>query len=396
MGKRKASKHSARVTAGRSRRLLAAVLCGALVFVASGSLMTSMTSATRLLISLAAALGVFVVLKLAQRRPVSKKAEAGAAVVEAPLVEAALEAPETTQDPDVIADLDADSDPALDGDAEVVAEGDDAPEAVAEVDDAPELHEEPAVIVAEQHEDDVISPLNEVWQQVLAEDPSEDLADEATLEDPSRELVEDRPANGHGDLVSAAALDVARAEAEQQSLQRIRATVRGIGVRTGDDPAAVDVLARVVAAVDRLMGPDEFARPALGETGPLLAEALPAYPQPPAAYAEQVPTDTISMPALPSMSTMSTTPAAPALSTMPAMPDVSAMQRMDDPATLPAAPGPTMPMTSFPDEATATAETQSWDVVEAPEPEVVLPIPASPPRATHAPRGRRLRRHPVS
>ena len=93
------------------------------------------------------------------------------------------------------------------------------------------------------------------------------------------------------DLVPISSLIEARAEAERVSLQRIQATVRGLSVRTGDDPVAVDVLARVVAAVDRLMVTESFERPVLSETGPLLA-AVASAPQadaPPAREATPLP-----------------------------------------------------------------------------------------------------------
>lgn len=55
-----------------------------------------------------------------------------------------------------------------------------------------------------------------------------------------------------------------RKEAVDELHRRIRSTVHGLGVRMEDDPAAVLVLARVEAAVNRLMPPAaQFVRPTL-------------------------------------------------------------------------------------------------------------------------------------
>lgn len=55
-----------------------------------------------------------------------------------------------------------------------------------------------------------------------------------------------------------------RDEAVAEFHRRIRATVRGLAARMEDDPTAVHVLARVEAAVNRLMVPDApFVRPTL-------------------------------------------------------------------------------------------------------------------------------------
>lgn len=58
--------------------------------------------------------------------------------------------------------------------------------------------------------------------------------------------------------------EVLRDEAVAELHRRIRATVRGLAVRMEDDPTAVQVLARVEAAVSRLMVPTApFVRPTL-------------------------------------------------------------------------------------------------------------------------------------
>jgi hypothetical protein len=172
------------------------------------------------------------------------------------------------------------------------------------------------------------------------------------------------------DLVPISSLHEARADAERQSLQWLRATVRGIGVRAGDDPAAVDVLARVVAAVDRLMVSDSsFARPALSETGPLLAAAA-AAPQDAALPPQEA------------------TP----------LPTVPTMRPSDMPVTELSAPG--LAATAIADQSPAPAPTTTThsrpiDAVVVEDPELVLPIPA-PPKPLPAPRGRRLRRNSVA
>jgi hypothetical protein len=169
------------------------------------------------------------------------------------------------------------------------------------------------------------------------------------------------------DLVPLSSLYEARAQAEQESLRRIQATVRGLGVRTGDDPVAVDVLARVVAAVDRLMAPDSFARPALSDTGSLLA----------AAAAEPLPAAPPARPATP-------------------LPAVPAMRPSDMPVTELSATQ--LPPAAVPDERPVpapTPQTQPIEAVVVDDAELVLPIPA-PPKPQPAPRGRRLRRSSVA
>jgi hypothetical protein len=167
------------------------------------------------------------------------------------------------------------------------------------------------------------------------------------------------------DLVPISSLHEARAEAERVSLQRMQATVRGLSVRTGDDPVAVDVLARVVAAVDRLMAPDTFARPALSETAPLLAAAARATPLPAPSDAEATPS-----------------------------PAVPAMRPSDMPVT--ELTTRQLPVVEELDEAPAPmTETQPIEaIVVEDDPDLVLPIPA-PPKPQPAPRGRRLRRNSV-
>jgi hypothetical protein len=169
------------------------------------------------------------------------------------------------------------------------------------------------------------------------------------------------------DLVPISSLIEARAEAERVSLQRIQATVRGLSVRTGDDPVAVDVLARVVAAVDRLMVPESFERPVLSETGPLLAE-IAAAPQ----AAAPPPQEATPLPAVPAMrpSDMPVTEL-----TTKALSEAAIAEELPDEAPEP--------------------ETQPIDAVVVDDPDLVLPIPA-PPRPQPAPRGRRLRRNSVA
>jgi hypothetical protein len=145
------------------------------------------------------------------------------------------------------------------------------------------------------------------------------------------------------DRVPVSAVDEARQHAVEQSLQRIRATVRGLGVRTGENPVAADVLARVVAAVDRLVAAEDLARPALPEPGDVPVDALGAV----AGNAE------------------------PASS---------------DPAEAAPSAGPTGGRTPV----AGAVSTAAWSTPDGEEREVVLPVPA-PPRA---PQGRRGRRRP--
>jgi hypothetical protein len=203
---------------------------------------------------------------------------------------------------------------------------------------------------------------NELEQDKLV---AADLTPEPADEDPVDEgaLVPDVVTH---DLVPISSLHEARAQAERVSLQRIQATVRGLSVRTGDDPVAVDVLARVVAAVDRLMAPDTFARPALSETAPLLAAAAAATPLPASSDSEATPS-----------------------------PAVPAMRPSDMPVT--ELTTTQLPVVEVPDEAPAPmTETQPIEaVVVEDDPDLVLPIPA-PPKPQPAPRGRRLRRNSVA
>jgi hypothetical protein len=203
---------------------------------------------------------------------------------------------------------------------------------------------------------------NELEQDQLV---AADLTPEPADEDPVDEgaLVPDVVTH---DLVPISSLHEARAQAERVSLQRIQATVRGLSVRTGDDPVAVDVLARVVAAVDRLMAPDTFARPALSETAPLLAAAAAATPLPASSDSEATPS-----------------------------PAVPAMRPSDMPVT--ELTTTQLPVVEVPDEAPAPmTETQPIEaIVVEDDPDLVLPIPA-PPKPQPAPRGRRLRRNSVA
>ena len=139
-------------------------------------------------------------------------------------------------------------------------------------------------------------------------------------------------------------------------------------MRTGDDPVAVDVLARVVAAVDRLMVSESFERPVLSETGPLLAAVAccpsggrPARPGGDAAAcrARHAPLG-------------------------------HAGDGADDQRRCPRQRS----RKSRPEEA-PEPETQPIDAVVVDDPDLVLPIPA-PPRPQPAPRGRRLRRNSVA
>jgi hypothetical protein len=221
--------------------------------------------------------------------------------------------------------------------------------------------------------------LEQLIQQAMAEElanaQSQDDSDEVS-EVPEDQALELAHAHAAGvvlpdlvmhDLVPISSLIEARAEAERVSLQRIQATVRGLSVRTGDDPVAVDVLARVVAAVDRLMVPESFERPVLSETGPLLAE-IAAAPQ----AAAPPPQEATPLPAVPAMrpSDMPVTEL-----TTKALSEAAIAEELPEEAPEP--------------------ETQPIDAVVVDDPDLVLPIPA-PPRPQPAPRGRRLRRNSVA
>lgn len=374
MGKRPTSKHVASARAGAHlRRLLVAVLCGALVFALSGLLPWSPTEATRLLLALEATVVVYAGLVLVRiGRAKGGRRRAGA-----------LEDPDASFDDGALA---------IFGDVEDVEDVDTA-EHVEAAEDA-ETTEEGATAeddAAEDTRDESADPLTEpelppvparLLEQLVQRAMAEELA-AAAAQDRSEELLTDlapEPVDAQWpdagvvvpevvmhDLVPISSLYEARAEAEAQSLQRIRATVRGIGVRTGDDPVAVDVLARVVAAVDRLMVSDSsFERPALSETGPLLTAAgAPQQAAPPAQEA------------------------------MP-LPAVPTMRASDMPVTELSASG--LPGGRAHEEAPApalTADTRPLDAVVVEDPELVLPIPA-PPRPQPAPRARRLRRNSVA
>ena len=97
MGKRRASKHSAvaeHSTGGRLRRLLLAVLVGALAFVGSGALLESATVMTRVLIAVGSVLVVFTMVALAKVRRGGKSAGRRRAVAAATAVEAPVEVSE--------------------------------------------------------------------------------------------------------------------------------------------------------------------------------------------------------------------------------------------------------------------------------------------------------------
>ncbi|MET1062613.1 MAG: hypothetical protein ABWX71_06930, partial [Aeromicrobium sp.] len=219
--------------------------------------------------------------------------------------------------------------------------------------------------------------LEQLIRQAMAEELANAQAqDESEDEAPEDQALELAHAQAAGvalpdmvmhDLVPISSLIEARAEAERLSLQRIQATVRGLSVRTGDDPVAVDVLARVVAAVDRLMVTESFERPVLSETGPLLA-AIASAPQ---------------------------ADAPPAREATP-LPAVPAMRPSDMPVTelTTNALSEAAIAEDLPEEA-PEPETQPIDAVVVDDPDLVLPIPA-PPRPQPAPRGRRLRRHSVA
>lgn len=152
-----------------------------------------------------------------------------------------------------------------------------------------------------------------------------------------------------------------RDEVTREVLHRVRCTVRGLGVRMEGDPVAVDILARVDAAVDRLAATGLFERPTLSEpdhTLPLLdgvavPQAFESSPIVDAVQVETTPVETV----------------APMAST-PAM---------------------RMPL-EVPDEEPVEPAVTTPAAAAADEPEVVLPVPPSPP-APEVHRGRRwLRR----
>ena len=414
MGKRSTSKHAAtaRAAGARLRRLLVAAVCGGLMFVLSG-LLLSTTEATRLRLALGAVVVVYAGLALAKvRRAKGGRRRALPAVPVAEDEELAkpslfgdegLEIFGHVQDTDeLVGDVEkveqvqpVDDVGALDlvGDIETVDlvdlieeiesielddDGHGAEVAYgAEVADHAEQaqdEDEPADQAAEAELPPIPARLLEqLMQQAMAEEQ----LSAALVPEAAEAVAAQRTDAGvmvsdviTHDLVPISSLHAARAEAEQQSLQRLRATVRGIGTRTGDDPVAVDVLARVVAAVDRLMVSDSsFARPALSETGPLLAAAAAAAPQ---------------------EATLPSREATP-------LPAVPTMRPSDMPVTELSAP--VLPDQAIPDEmpalATLTTDTQLIDAVVVEDPELVLPIPA-PPKPPPAPRGRRLKRHSVA
>jgi hypothetical protein len=241
----------------------------------------------------------------------------------------------------------------------------------------PSLVDEDADVTSDDAPEAPVLFLEQLIQQAMAEE----LASAQSQDESEDDVSDDRtPEPAHTqdtgvvvpdaithDLVPISSLIEARAEAERVSLQRIQATVRGLSVRTGDDPVAVDVLARVVAAVDRLMVPESFERPVLSETGPLYA-AVAAAPEPAAPPAQEA------------------TP----------LPAVPAMRPSDMPVTeLTTQALPEAEIAEAPPEEAPAAETQPIDAVVVDDPDLVLPIPA-PPRPQPAPRGRRLRRNSVA
>jgi hypothetical protein len=417
MGKRSTSKHAAsarRVAAARLRRLLVAAVCGGLVFAVSGYVLEAATMVTRVLIAAVVTLVGYTGLALAKARPGGAPAGRRRAIAAAPVVE----------EPDVAEDAEpsfVDAEPSfVDADVEVIEDTEpwlfagedvdpslvdehteaieyavDAEPSFVDVDAGLSLFDtdeeiiedaEPSFVDADTEvveEDETphapVLFLEQLIQQAMAEElanaqshaESED--EDEVSEDQALEL-----AHAHAagvvlpdlvmhDLVPISSLIEARAEAERVSLQRIQATVRGLSVRTGDDPVAVDVLARVVAAVDRLMVPESFERPVLSETGPLLAE-IAAAPQ----AAAPPPQEATPLPAVPAMrpSDMPVTEL-----TTKALSEAAIAEELPEEAPEP--------------------ETQPIDAVVVDDPDLVLPIPA-PPRPQPAPRGRRLRRNSVA
>jgi hypothetical protein len=410
MGKRSTSKHAAsarRVAAARLRRLLVAAVCGGLVFAVSGYVLEAATMVTRVLIAAVVTLVGYTGLALAKARPGGapagrRRAIAAAPVVEEPDVAEPAEPSFVDADVEVIEDAEPwlfageDVDPSLvDEHTEAIEYAVDAEPSFVDVDAGLSLFDadneviedaEPSFVDADTDVTEVVEEdetphapvlfLEQLIQQAMAEElanaQSQDESDEVS-EDQALEL-----AHAHAagvvlpdlvmhDLVPISSLIEARAEAERVSLQRIQATVRGLSVRTGDDPVAVDVLARVVAAVDRLMVPESFERPVLSETGPLLAE-IAAAPQ----AAAPPPQEATPLPAVPAMrpSDMPVTEL-----TTKALSEAAIAEELPEEAPEP--------------------ETQPIDAVVVDDPDLVLPIPA-PPRPQPAPRGRRLRRNSVA
>jgi hypothetical protein len=388
MGKRSTSKHAAsarRVAAARLRRLLVAAVCGGLVFAVSGYVLEAATMVTRVLIAAVVTLVGYTGLALAKARPGGAPAGRRRAIAAAPVVEE----PDVAEDAEpsfVDADVE-DVEPSL-VDADVEPSFVDVDAGLSLFDTDGEIIEdaEPSFVDADAEVTEVVEEdetphapvlfLEQLIQQAMAEElanpQSQDESDEVS-EDQALEL-----AHAHAagvvlpdlvmhDLVPISSLIEARAEAERVSLQRIQATVRGLSVRTGDDPVAVDVLARVVAAVDRLMVPESFERPVLSETGPLLAE-IAAAPQ----AAAPPPQEATPLPAVPAMrpSDMPVTEL-----TTKALSEAAIAEELPEEAPEP--------------------ETQPIDAVVVDDPDLVLPIPA-PPRPQPAPRGRRLRRNSVA
>jgi hypothetical protein len=428
MGKRSTSKHAAsarRVAAARLRRLLVAAVCGGLVFAVSGYVLEAATMVTRVLIAAVVTLVGYTGLALAKARPGGapagrRRAIAAAPAVEEPdvaedaepsFVDADVEVIEDTEpwlfagedvDPSVVDEYLEDVEPSpvdagverslFDEHIEVVEYAVDAEPSFVDVDAGLSLFDadneviedaEPSIVdadtdVTEDVEEDEtphapVLFLEQLIQQAMAEELTNAQSQDEVSEDQALEL-----AHAHAagvvlpdlvmhDLVPISSLIEARAEAERVSLQRIQATVRGLSVRTGDDPVAVDVLARVVAAVDRLMVPESFERPVLSETGPLLAE-IAAAPQ----AAAPPPQEATPLPAVPAMrpSDMPVTEL-----TTKALSEAAIAEELPEEAPEP--------------------ETQPIDAVVVDDPDLVLPIPA-PPRPQPAPRGRRLRRNSVA
>jgi hypothetical protein len=388
MGKRSTSKHAAsarRVAAARLRRLLVAAVCGGLVFAVSGYVLEAATMVTRVLIAAVVTLVGYTGLALAKARPGGAPAGRRRAIAAAP----AVEEPDVAEDAEpsfVDADVE-DVEPSLvDADVEPSFVDVDAGLSLFDADGEIIEDAEPSFVdadtdVTEDVEEDEtphapVLFLEQLIQQAMAEElanaQSQDESDEVS-EDQALELAHAHAADVvlpdlvMHDLVPISSLIEARAEAERVSLQRIQATVRGLSVRTGDDPVAVDVLARVVAAVDRLMVPESFERPVLSETGPLLAE-IAAAPQ----AAAPPPQEATPLPAVPAMrpSDMPVTEL-----TTKALSEAAIAEELPEEAPEP--------------------ETQPIDAVVVDDPDLVLPIPA-PPRPQPAPRGRRLRRNSVA
>jgi hypothetical protein len=425
MGKRSTSKHAAsarRVAAARLRRLLVAAVCGGLVFAVSGYVLEAATMVTRVLIAAVVTLVGYTGLALAKARPGGAPAGRRRAIAAAPVVEE----PDVAEDAEpsfVDADVEVleDTEPSLvDADVEVIedtepwlfagedvdpsfvdADVEDVEPSLVDADVEPSFVDvdaglslfdadneviedaEPSFVDADTDVTEVVEEdetphapvlfLEQLIQQAMAEELANAQSQDEVSEDQALEL-----AHAHAagvvlpdlvmhDLVPISSLIEARAEAERVSLQRIQATVRGLSVRTGDDPVAVDVLARVVAAVDRLMVPESFERPVLSETGPLLAE-IAAAPQ----AAAPPPQEATPLPAVPAMrpSDMPVTEL-----TTKALSEAAIAEELPEEAPEP--------------------ETQPIDAVVVDDPDLVLPIPA-PPRPQPAPRGRRLRRNSVA